>query len=181
MKTWLPCFLLGLLILPIRAADPSDKTLDGFLEVPWGADAETLKKQLASRTRATFEKARSEEGRLHFKEGKFAGFKFHYMEAFLEQGQFQRAAVHLEEFNKDREKEFATFLKLLTDKYGPPTENEVKGNKHDASWIFKVEGGQANRIELHNAPGEPGLKLNYGSPSTRINALRAAASAKDDL
>jgi len=164
--------------------------IDGFLNIPFGANPETLKKQYPSRARGRFNRQLSHDGYLWFDGGKFAGFKVHHA-ALLSMGdRFWMADVRLESTSKDHEKEYATFKKLLSEKYGPPSREE-RTEGIECSWTFPVADAPPSTILLGSDPHGVGAKIMYISDSVKAGAPKAvvapqkpaatASTAKDDL
>jgi len=180
MKKLLLVLSLVLITLPrlVPAEEPRAATLDGFLDVPWGADPETAKKQLVLHTYSRFNGIKSAPDRLHFDGGKFAEFKVEFFELFFTGNQFYRAAVHLFPLSPGHEKEFATFKQLLTEKYGPPKLDETKGKSLKANWDFPVQGSAPSAIEMDTDPKGIGLRLVYISAATRDSAPKAGDTSK---
>src|SRR5436190_17595979 len=88
-----------------QAQKPALK-LEGFLDIPFGSNQETVKKQLPSRARARFDRTKSKEGYLWFDGGKFAGFKVDHLALEFVSDHLWNVTIHLQAVSKDHEKEF---------------------------------------------------------------------------
>lgn len=194
MKLPRSIFVALLALAPAHAELPPGG-VPGFLEIPFGAPPETVKKQLPSRTRARFNPQKSTDAKLVFDGGKFANFKVKTFEIAFVNGSFWEGVAVLEEVSKGREKEYQTFKQLLTEKYGAPTDEERTGNGSIAANWWVPTGVTKNHVFIWTDLAGKGMKVGYCSDAIKnqpavapvpekerkVKPLRVSPSAKEDL
>lgn len=147
--------------------------IEGFLDIPWGATEDIARKTLTARAHARFAPATSQPGKLWFTGGKLAGLKARSFNLEFVSGQFWLATVILEPLSKDHSKEYASMRQLLTEKYGPPHSEDVRGEEQVANWYVGEGPQEKERIELDTGTRGEGLRVMYASDRLR-KSLRAA-------
>ena len=186
-----------ILLLSAYSASAQDLTIkiDGFLDIPWGATADTVKKTFPSKSRARLDQIKSKPGEFVFTGGKFAKFKVRRFTLEFINDRFWNAHVRLEPVSKDHAKEHATLKQLLSEKYGAPSSDEVRSGNLITNWHVGPGPEEKERIEIQSDPDGDGLKIMYASDRFRktlqagsapevaktTKPISAAPGAKDDL
>jgi len=168
--------------------EPRPLPLGGFLGIQWGASDDAAKAQIMARAKAQYNPKESTEKRLRFDGGEFGGFKAHHFTLAFENGGFHFCETQLVGITKNHRKEFLIFKQLLTEKYGPPDQEDQDADNLEATWYFRIPNQPANHISLFSSPNGPGLRFIYSSEGTKLarkNApappLNVPARAKEDL
>jgi|GEM_PF-2628068 len=184
---------------PGAAAQPPGQT-PGFLDLPWGSNAEAVRKQLPARTHTRFDKVASTKDDVAFSGGKFADLKVSQFMLHLVSDRLWKADVAFEAASKDHQKEFATLRQLLEEKYGPPSKETKRGEGAVVEWYLKGPPGvDQDKIVLDSNQRGKGMTLFYaadriakdaavpaappaaGTPANKPKPLSVAPKAKDDL
>jgi hypothetical protein len=168
--------------------EPRPLPLNGFLGIPWGTSDDDAKAQIVARGKAHYNPKESTEKRLRFEGGEFGGFKAQHFTLAFANGGFYFSETQLVGITKNHRKEFLMFKQLLTEKYGPPNQENQDGDDLDATWYFQIPNQPANHISLFSSPNGPGLRFIYSSEATKLARQntpaptpKAPAGAKDDL
>jgi hypothetical protein len=169
--------LIFLLSACTASAQELTTKIDGFLDIPWGATADTVKKTFPSKARARLDQINSKPGEFVFTGGKFAKFKVRRFNLEFINDRFWNGHVTLEPVSKDHAKEHATFKQLLTEKYGPPSSDEVRSGNLVTNWHVGTGPEEKERIEIQSDPNGDGLKIMYASD--RLRKILQAGSAPE--
>jgi hypothetical protein len=171
--------LLGcsLILVSTVAAEGPVKKIDGFMDVPWGATEDAVKKNFPSRSHARLDQVKSGPGKLWFIGGKLAKFKMHSFNLVFVGDHFWSALAVFEAQSKDHAKEYAEIRQQLVAKYGPPESEEVQGPDHIANWYVGEGPQERDRIELHTDTAGQGLRIMYASDALRKSLAQPVAGA----
>ena len=170
------------LILLLSACTASAQALttkiDGFLDIPWGATGDAVKKAFPSKARTRLDQINSKPGEFEFRGGKFAEFKVRRFNLEFINDRFWNAHVRLEPVSKDHAKEHATFKQMLTKKYGPPSSDEVRSGNLVTNWHVGEGPEEKERIEIQSDPNGDGMKIMYASDHFRKILQAGSAPAE---
>jgi hypothetical protein len=192
MKT--TCLIL-LLSACTASAQGLTAKIDGFMDIPWGATGDMVKKTLPSKAHTRLDQIKIKPGELVFSGGKFAKFKVQRFTLEFINDRFWNAHVRLEPVSKDHAKEHATLKQLISEKYGAPSSDEVRSGNLITNWHVGPGPEEKERIEIQSDPDGDGLKIMYASDRFRkilqagsapevaktTKPISAAPGAKDDL
>jgi hypothetical protein len=174
MKT--TCLIL-LLSACIASAQGLATQIDGFMDIPWGATGDMVKKTFPSKARTRLDQIKSKSGELVFSGGKFAKFKVNHFTLEFINDRFWIAHVRLEPVSKDHAKEHATLKQLISEKYGAPSSDEVRSGNLITNWHVGSGPERKERIEIESDPDGDGLKIMYASD--RFRKILQAGSAPE--
>src|SRR5689334_592145 len=123
MKTTLPIVAA---IMAVSAGAATPKAVEGFLGLPWGADSIDAQNTFAKRSGVLLDPG-SNEDKLIFNDGKFAGLEVNHFSLEFVKGRFWRADVHFVAKSVGHEAEFLALKKLLVEKYGDAKQPDPNG------------------------------------------------------
>jgi hypothetical protein len=191
MKTLLRCLCIFVIAAAPAFAETPAPQLDGFLDIPFGSNQDTVKKQLPNRAHTRLDRTKSRDNYLWFEGGKFAGFKIAYATLEFITDRLWNVGLHLQAVSKDHAKEFATLQQMLTEKYGPGKDEPTEAPT--SVWYIPGPNGVPNTIRITTDPTGVGAIVWYLSDDVRQHALAKPAApqpakpiktnpaAKDDL
>jgi hypothetical protein len=176
VKSSILLLTLCLLSRPLPA-DPPPTELPGFLGIPWGASPDEAKKQFTARTHAHLDRTKSDDQRLAFIGGKFAGFKIRDILLQFASQHFYNVEFFIETTSPKHEKEFAALKAMLTEKYGKPGRDETTASGFEVNWYFPIPGAPSPTIWIIQNVNGDGVKVLYFSEGIKANAQKVAAPA----
>jgi hypothetical protein len=178
-----------------QAAAEEGVKVKGLLGLPWGSTLEDAKKQFPNRSGARLDRINSDDRKVLFNGGKFAGFRATSFLLHFVNGRFWKGDIRLESKSAKHQTEFATLKRMLTEKYGPPARDVNSEAGMVAEWYLEgVPHQDHEKIVLDSDAKGTGAFLFYASDRTRKELetgaakvepartpLKVAPSAKDDL
>lgn len=161
-------------------AQNSGKTLDGFLDLRWGDNSETVKRKMLKRDGVVFDTEQSNKERMSFKGGLFAGEKVHQFAISFHDDKFFTAMVFLDDIGCEYFIQKLWSIKNgISEKYGKPLVDVelfksdschelykiIGQEKDEAEWCFAANGKDTCAIFLVVFPinefAKYGLKISY--------------------
>jgi len=131
------CILAGRASVQAAAPAPAE-----FAGVTWGSSVEGVKASMAGREVKLDERDTTLD-KLVYEGGVFANFKANFWGFYFVNGKFYRGRVRIVAEGAP-EQQVRTFVRLLTEKYGPPTQQQASGKGHVNSrdrkgtfWVLK--------------------------------------------
>jgi len=160
------------------AQDP-EKTLDGFLDLKWGDNSETVKRKMLKRVGIDVDWKRSNKEEMFFNGGMFAGEKVNQFVIRFHDDRFFAGMVFLDDIKcEDFIHKLWSIKSAISEKYGEPYVDErlfksdschelyhINRETVEAEWAFINKGKDTCLILLDVFPiqkyADYGLKLSY--------------------